>query len=254
MNLSGYSFIHNGIEGGYPFVEAIQAVEPHVDEIVIVDMESTDGTRDILKEMNVTIIDGKWGNSAGVTLQQAHDQYIKCQGDVIVHFEADEVYDNEVIRQIKMLLHSGQGIENILIHRLQVEQNFQRIRWYPELVHRVFPRLSNARKQGHTTDRHSMGIAIPPKFGFLWDCTNCFRDNYLQRINQQAELRQSEGQYILTPLHSLHQVEIGRDALIKRLEERHWTWETSPLKIPEILQNLIGCTSYNPRLNLNYDV
>lgn len=41
--------IHNDIEGGYPFVEAIEAVRGYVDNVYVVDMQSTDGTRGILE-------------------------------------------------------------------------------------------------------------------------------------------------------------------------------------------------------------
>jgi glycosyltransferase involved in cell wall biosynthesis len=176
--ISGFTFIHNAIDSGYPIVEAIRAVQPYVDEIVIVDMQSTDNTKDILEQLadidhknkleytynkgkyykhyNIKIIDGYWGNEAGETLRQAHNQYRQCSGDVIIHFEADEVYDDRLIKYIVELIKYDHT--DISVHRLQLEQNFQRCRWYPEPVHRVFPRLSHTRKEGHTTDRHPQAM------------------------------------------------------------------------------------------------
>jgi hypothetical protein len=103
-SISGFTFIHNALESGYPIIEAIRAVQPYVDEVVVVDMESADGTRELLEKIGndfvnpygeqyapIIIIDGRWGNKAGETLREAHSKYIECSGDVIVHFEADAI-------------------------------------------------------------------------------------------------------------------------------------------------------------------
>ena len=50
MKLSGFTFIHNAITNGLPVFEAIKAVQPFVDEMVVVDMGSTDGTRELLRK------------------------------------------------------------------------------------------------------------------------------------------------------------------------------------------------------------
>jgi glycosyltransferase involved in cell wall biosynthesis len=217
VSISGFTFGHNLIESGYPIVEAIQAVQPYVDEVVIVDMQSTDDTRKILerkilekidifyrnsiKEVPVRIIDGLWGFEAGETLRQAHSKYIECSGDIIIHFEADEVYDDSLIKAVVANIRSG--LEDIAVYRLQLEQNFQRCRWYPEPVHRVFSRLSHTRKEGHTTDRHELAFTMEPKNGYLWDITNCFRDNWLNRINKQAQLRGEDPQYLMESIHTM---------------------------------------------------
>jgi hypothetical protein len=195
--ISGFTFIHNAIDSGYPIVEAIRAIQPYVDEVCAVDMQSTDSTRRVLEKLPVKIIDGYWGNEAGETLRQAHNQYRQCSGDVIVHFEADEVYDDRLIKYIVELIKYDHT--DISVHRLQLEQNFQRCRWYPEPVHRVFSRLSHTRKEGHTTDRHSQAMILGPEDGYLWDITNCFRDNWMNRVRKQAELWNKEPQYIMTP-------------------------------------------------------
>lgn len=251
-SISGFTFVHNAIAGGYPIVEAIRAVQHYVDEVIVVDMQSTDGTREWLKEYGkkyegkVRIIDGYWGNSAGETLREAHSQYIQCSEDVIIHFEADEVYDDNLIRTIVNFI--KQGIMDISVYRLQLEQNFQRCRWYPERVHRVFGKHSNTRKEGHTTNRHDLATVISPENGFLWDITNCFRDNWLKRIEQQAELRDAEPQYIMSGLHTLHVSEVLEDHARRKLNESHWIWTRTPFDIPKILKPLVGQVKYEPKI------
>jgi hypothetical protein len=247
--VSGFTFIHNGIEGGYPFVEAIQQAQPFVDNVFVVDMESTDGTREILEQMNVEIVSGFWGNEAGKTLREAHNRHIKCSGDVIIHFEADEVYDTELLWKISELI--DLEVYNISVHRLQLEQNFQRCRWYPEPTHRVFPKWQHTRKEGHTTDMAHLSYVIPPEAGLLWDITNCFRDNWFNRVKNQAELRDTSIHCVMTPIHVMHQVEIEENKALMKLKERHWTWAETPFRIPDALKNLVGLTKYDPMLNLN---
>lgn len=219
-------------------------MRPYVDETVIVDMQSDDGTRELLDKLAVRVIDGYWGNEAGETLRLAHSRYTECSSDVIIHFEADEVFDNGLIWQVRKAIEEGE--QDIAVWRLQVEQNFQRCRWYPDPVHRVFPKWAATRKEGHTTSRHNQAAVMSPEAGFLWDCTNVFRDHYLKRIANQAELWHNKPRYIMTPLHCLHDAELTENQARLRLADELWLWKKTPFEIPEILMKHVGKTKYEP--------
>jgi len=236
--ISGFSFIHNAFHAGYPIREAIAAVRPYVDEMVVVDAESNDGTLEWLQGSNLVdrVIQAKWGYNAGETLTRLHAMNVECKGDVIVHFEADEVYDDELINNCLNLIESGYKSQTVW--RLQIEQNFQRVRWYPELVHRIFPKGSVI-KQGHTTSEHHEALEDMDIDGFLWDVTNCFRDNYHARKKQQSELWHGLENSLNVPLHVSHDID---DPV--NLDDPHWTWTTTPLNIPEILKPLVGKNKY----------
>ena len=247
MRISGFTFIHNAITGGYPLKEAIQSVVPFVDELVIVDMESTDGTTDWLETIvtspfcPVRIINGQWGNDAGKTLAAAHSLHTECTHDNILHFEADEVFDQNQLEYFIPV--SIKPIEkNVLFYRIQVEQNFQRIRWYPELVHRFFQK-GQVTKNGHTTHEHDEKnmFIVPMEEGLLWDCTNCFRDNFMGRHRQQEELWHKTPTRVKgVPDHFSHDSLVLSDFFNKP----HWTWTKSPFNLPPLLKPLVGKERY----------
>jgi len=240
VRVSGFTYVFNAIAGGYPIREAIFAIRDYVDDVLVVDCQSDDGTRELLETLGVEIITGKWGSDAGQTLAAAHALHTYCSGDVVVHFEADEIFDKNLIREISIEIEMGNT--DLSVWRLQLEQNFQRARWYPELVHRVYPK-GTVTKNGHTTTRHFDGKPIDQKWGYLWDCTNCFRDTWRQRFEQQARLwGHSEAVYRRVPLHFLQEpTDFDVEAFLR---EPQWTWEHTPFNIPEILRPLVGRTRY----------
>ena len=235
--ISGFTFVHNALSVGIPIRESINAVLPYVDELLVVDAQSTDGTKELVNNMvNVRVIHTDWGTDAGETLARLHALHTECKYDTILHFEADEVYDYFLLNRIKSQLHH----KSLAVYRIQVEQNFQRVRWYSELVHRVFKK-GTVKKVGHTTDKHDEAFAVNPEFGLLWDVTNCFRDNYMDRIQQQAKLWNGEPNQSFVPIHFKHSTIDYPDNF---LDQPHWTFKTTPLDIPEILKPLVGKTKY----------
>lgn len=243
--ISGFSFIHNALNGGYPIFEAIEAVQPFVDEIVIVDMESNDGTRELLERMpGVRVEKGLWIRDQDENvLDLAHAMHtIYCKGDVILHFEGDEVFERRLVEHLVTLIRRG-GHDQIAVQRVQVEQNFQRVRWWPGPypVHRVF-KNGSVTKKGHTTDLHDITHLVSGNNGFLWDVTNCFRDNWLGRINQQAEIWHQPNMRMVR-----YHANLGFDVvgdLQAFLAQDYWTWKETPLAVPAILRTLLGVTDY----------
>jgi glycosyltransferase involved in cell wall biosynthesis len=237
--VSAFSFIHNAIAGGYPIVEAIFSVFDYVDEVVIADCQSDDGTRQLLEKIGIRVIDGQWGNEAGKTLKKAHALHTECENDIIIHFEADEVYSESLIQEVRKRIDFGAN--QLAVYRLQLEQNFQRCRWYPERVHRIFQK-GTVSKEGHSTDYEGHLLEVPQNFGYLWDITNCFRDNWLKRNHQQANLWDEEPEYKQVPIHFMHSPLISN--VDKFLNQPHWEWTTTPFSIPDCLRHLVGKTKY----------
>ena len=111
-------------------------------------------------------------------------------------------------------------------------------------MHRVFPK-GTVIKVGHTTNRHdSVTHTTSPEDGFLWDVTNCYRDNFLARIDQQAKLWGGEPNYKCVPLHFNHPIDHTREEIEEILKEPHWTFKKSPFDLPMVLKEQVGRTKY----------
>ncbi len=238
MKISGFTFGHNLIEGGFPFVESISAVRPFVDEIIAVDIESTDGTFNILDKLCDKVLTSSWDGRD--TTPRAFLKHIECKGDIIIFFEADEVYDDNLLSEVLWAIERGHF--HLGVWRLQLEANFQRCKWYPIPVHRIFP------KEEGTYHLDPVGCpsnayVLPPSAGYLWDISGCFRDNWFARKKNQAEIW-GESRHLMVRQHYLESVEIGVIEEENFLNEPYWLWQSTPFSIPDILKPLLGKTRY----------
>jgi glycosyltransferase involved in cell wall biosynthesis len=98
MKISGFSYVKNGLEYGYPFIEAILSVLPVCDEFVVAVGESTDGTREAIAKLDpkkIKIVDTVWDMSqregGKVFAQQANIALDHTTGEWAFHIQADEV-------------------------------------------------------------------------------------------------------------------------------------------------------------------
>jgi len=98
MKLSGFSYIRNGLELGYPFLESIKSALPVCDEFVIAVGDSSDGTREAIQALNspkIKIIDTVWDmalrKDGKIFAQQTNLALDNITGDWALHIQADEV-------------------------------------------------------------------------------------------------------------------------------------------------------------------
>lgn len=106
--ISGFLYVRNGIEYGYPFLEAIQSVLPICDEFIAVIGDSTDGTRDAVESLNsskIKIIDTIWDTNLRVGgkifAQQSNIGIDAIKGKWGFHIQADEVIHEDDLNKIK---------------------------------------------------------------------------------------------------------------------------------------------------------
>lgn len=244
MTTSAFTLTHDCLRAGIPIIEAIEAVRDYVDEIVVVDMESTDGTLAVLKKLGARVWKAEWPHPDNPrdTLNHAFELHTQCcKGETIIFFEADEVFDDRLLQTIRWEIIVGRN--NLAVWRLQLEQNFQRCRWYPIPVHRVFPKGQGTYVQHPTNCCQPDTHTTPPSDGFLWDCSNCFRDNIEGRRQAHSEIFGTTRR-LFVPEHFTQPVELLEVEEREILRQPYWEWTGTPFNIPAILRPLVGVTNY----------
>jgi len=111
MKISGFSYVRNGIEYDYPFLESIQSILPICDEFIMVLGDSTDSSKEAILNLGsnkIKIIDTVWdmNNRTGgkVFAQQANVGLDHITGDWAIHIQADEVvHENDLPKIVEAI-------------------------------------------------------------------------------------------------------------------------------------------------------
>ena len=121
MKVSGFTFLRNAEENGYPFTQSIRSVLPLVDEFICVIGQSNDGTKEkveAIKNPKISIIDSTWNENMHdrgfVYGQQKMIAQYQCQGDWAFYLEGDEVLHEEELENIHASMEK-------YVHDLEVE-------------------------------------------------------------------------------------------------------------------------------------
>jgi len=239
--VSAFTFVHNSLLGGYPVAEAIAAVRPFVDEVVAVDMASTDGTRALLERHADEVYESPW-DCEGKPMDRAFLLHVRCAGDTILMFEADEIFDPRLAETCCRM--ARQGPLDLRVWRVQVSQNGQRLAWAPHPVHRVFPRGVGTYLENPVVAPDNIPV-VPPEHGYLWDLTAWFRDCWRDRRRAHSEVwgRQRN---VMPREHFLQSAELDDAGMEAALAEPHWEAKASPFALPDVVKLLVGMTRYEP--------
>ncbi len=108
MKVSAFTFIKNGQILGYPFLQSIQSILPIVDEFIVNVGKSEDNTLELIKSLSsskIKIIESQWNDSMQdkgyVYGQQKMIAQFNCSGDWAFYIEADEIYHESDLNQIR---------------------------------------------------------------------------------------------------------------------------------------------------------
>lgn len=125
MKISGFSYVRNGIDFDYPFLEAIQSILPVCDEFVMVLGDSSDTSREALLNLGsdkIKIVDSVWdmNNRKGgkVFAQQSNIGLDHVTGDWAFHIQADEIIHEKDLPKILEAIHkydSNPEVEGLLL-------------------------------------------------------------------------------------------------------------------------------------------
>lgn len=234
---------------------------PFVSELVIMDLGSTDGTLEtlyqtlenpkikIIREPEFPFTD------AGVFADLANTLVDWCAYPQVLYFQADEIWHEQLLLLMEQKFQQRQY--DLSFWRIQYRDNFQRVKWFPHLVHRVGLKDGTFRFSGDgmTTDR-SFDAKICSNYGGSWfpkwgsmdpsslpveemildvSLVGGFRDNIPDRRAMHAPF-----------WHEPPDIE-GRAAEVWLKEAKQnpdWTRHESPFSLPKIMTGLVGKTKY----------
>jgi len=122
--------------------KCLESIKDLADEIIVVDGESTDQTKEIAKSLGAQVFQTTNKKNFHINKQMAMD---KAHGDLILQLDADELVDGELKTFIKKLLTSLQKKEKLIAVAWWIKRkNFFCGRWlskggqYPDPVIRLY--------------------------------------------------------------------------------------------------------------------
>lgn len=181
MSISACCFVRDSIRGAYCIFESMASLLPFCDEMIIMDLGSTDGTMEALREIAQSnpkvrlVLRGEFPfTDANVFATLANELVNEwCRYDNVIYWQSDEIWHEDLLRLMAQRLEAGQF--DLSFWRIQYGRNFSQVRWFPHLVHRVGKKGQfNFVGDGMTTDKtwdakicSNYGGEMFPKWGEL---------------------------------------------------------------------------------------
>lgn len=160
---------------------------PFADEIIVVDSESTDGTREIALRYTKHVFRVPW-KGFGPTKQAALK---RATSDWVLSLDADEALDEELARSIRDVL--GQGAPVAMGYRIQRMSMFlgrwiKHSGWYPDLIVRLGQRSALTCTSESVHERLEVAGTVLELKGHLLHYTAPELSTYVQKMHLYADL------------------------------------------------------------------
>lgn len=284
-NLSACCFTRNTFKGAFMLPETIAQFLHLADEILIMDLGSDDGTLEFLKEISVNpkikLVSGSfYKTDANVFATLANDLIAMCQNDRVLYWQSDEIWHEDLLRL--MAERFQQGDFDLSFWRIQYANNFQYVKWFPHLVHRVGTKGNHFNEgknnfefngDGMNTTRSwdaricsNFGGEMFPKWGELGQegikpyvnemitdvsLLGGFRDNIVERRAMHAPFWHEEPTIPYFDKQTKQQLHRPASQWLREaVIDEDWTKPTSPYNLPHILKWHVGRTRYELRPEL----
>jgi hypothetical protein len=266
--ISACVFIKDCFTGAFCLFESIASLLPFVNEFLVMDLGSSDGTYQALQDITdsnkkVRLLTGEFPEiDAAAFATLANELIDKCQYDNVLYYQADEIWHPDLLRL--MAKEFEQGNFNLSFWRIQYRDNFQRVKWFPHLVHRVGQKGNfNFVGDGMTSDTtwdakicSQYGGEYFPKWGEMGQdgikpytnemildvsLVGGFRDNIIERRALHAPFWHEEPHIENKPASQWAQEAIANP---------DWTKTDTPYDIPLIMRYHVGKVKYELRPEL----
>src|SRR4030042_3583982 len=113
MAISACTFIKNNVQGAFCLFESMASIIPLVDEYVVFDLGSTDGTREELRKLaeankKIKICSSHWSKiDAGAFADIANTCIQECANDTVIFHQADEIFHENLVDLTRTAIAEG---------------------------------------------------------------------------------------------------------------------------------------------------
>jgi len=261
--VSACTFIRNSLSG-FCLYESMASWLPLVDEFVVLDLGSNDGTVEFLQRIaegnpKVKVHHGAFPRADASAFADVMNQAIALTThERVVAYQADEIPHEDLLKIVRAEFE--QGHFDLSLWRYQLKENFQVMKWCPHFIHRVGVKGSfNFVDDGMNTDRY-MDASICSSFDGGWfmrwgsdfkedytklptnemvlDVSKCgaFRDIIVERANLHFPFwTDSQPNIDGTPANEWYEREKSNP---------NWDKTDTPYNIPRIMQWHLGKPRY----------
>lgn len=260
INVTACTFIRNNFIGAFCLFESMASLLPYVKEMIVIDLESTDGTLGWLKEIEarnsrVKVLESKFTQVDAAAFADAANECVAAvDTDYVLFWQADEIWHQNLLLQMERSFDIG--VYDLSFWRYQLRDNFQKMKWFPHPVHRVGP----------TNDFHFVGDGM--NSDRVWSARICseYDGSWFTKWGQMPELDIPTHDMILDvslvggfrdnipgrrALHApmwhegMHVENIPVEEWKRQaLHNPDWTKTETPFEIPHIMKRHVGRTKY----------
>ena len=267
--VSACVFIRDTFKGAFCLFESIASLLPFVDEFVVMDLGSTDGTLEVLREITAAnekfkliVRDEFPEEDAGVFATLANELVAWCKNERVLYYQSDEIWHPNLLRLMEQEFEAGNY--DLSFWRIQYRDNFQRVKWFPHLVHRVgYKDNFNFVGDGMSTDR-TFDARLCSQYDGGWfqkwgglghegiksyvnemildvSMVGGFRDNIPDRRRMHCPFWHEEPHIEGTPIS---------EWVPREQTNPDWTRTESPYNLPPIMRFHVGNVKYHLRHEL----
>lgn len=277
--ISACVFVKDSVENPFMLWESVSQLIPLVDEYVIMDLGSTDGTLEILKDLA--------GKNPKIRLEHGHFDISRrekvfadlanqlvgmAKHELVLHHQADEIFHENLVGELGgafQLLREGipSDFRGLSFWRIQLENNFQTVKWYPHLINHfdLKERLYYI-GDGMSTNRTHDALVFSdfpsqdwqkvfkpnpsalPMHQMILDVsmTGGFLDQIPERRRKHAPIWKEPPEVIYLHGHAVNLQEWYE----REQQNPQWTANTSPFNLPEVMRFHVGKKRYVLRQEL----
>lgn len=277
-------FIRDNNTCAFGLWESMAQLMPFADEFFVMDMGSTDGTFEILKDLassnkKIRLEQSDWPVNpvtgvvdAGSFAVIPNQMIPECKNDLVWYYQADEIWHDNLLEILRKRFEDFDlnGFKGFSFWRYQLRENFQRIKWFPHIIHRIdVKERFNFTGDGMNTDRTNDAEMVSHfDNGFFMKWSDTYKDYpHLLPTHEMILDISSIGGFLENIVmkrshHAPHWRE-GADVIpidgqfhnlanwhAEQLRNPNWTRTSTPYEIPEVMKLHLGKTEYKVRQDL----